>query len=169
MNKYLNDFIIFLSSSSITDISTNGCKIGSPIVKFHTVGNTHLSCTGGQNHINCYEIGRQQENISIIDTMDSPTDICSDDNGHIYVSGQGSNNIHRLEDASKKLKDIPRKSGQVMNYRRFYVKPDWKVLDIPLDSRHGIQEPVALCFNHEYSKLYIVNDWGKSVLVFGVI
>lgn len=68
----------------------------------------------------------------------------------------------------RKLKDISRKSGQVMNYRR-YVKPDWKVLDIPLDSRHGIQEPVALCFNHDYSKLYIVNDWGKLVLVFDVI
>lgn len=64
--------------------------------------------------------------------MNTPTDICSDNNEHIYASGQGCNNIHRLTQ-------------------------DGKVLDIPLDSRHGITQPVALCFNQNYDKLYIAN------------
>lgn len=49
----------------------------------------------------------------------------------------------------------------------FGAQSDWKVLD--MDSQHGIKEPVALCFNKDSSKLYIVNEWGKSVLVFDVI
>ncbi|CAG2245334.1 unnamed protein product [Mytilus edulis] len=83
-----------------------------------------------------------------IATMDTPTDICSDDNGHIYVSGQDSNNIHRLVNYITKLP--------------FGAKSDCKVIDIPLDSQHGIKEPVALCFNKDYSKLYIVNEWGNQ-------
>ncbi|VDI79287.1 Hypothetical predicted protein [Mytilus galloprovincialis] len=89
--------------------------------------------------------------------MDSPTDICSDDYGHFYVSGQGSNNIHRIE--SYMEEDLW--SGCRTTKR--------KVLDIPLDKDHGIKKPVALCFNQDYSKLYIVNDWGKTVLIFDVI
>ena len=29
-------------------------------------------------------------------TLRGPSDICSDDYGHIYVSGQYSHNVHRL-------------------------------------------------------------------------
>lgn len=140
-------------------------------MKFHTVGNTHLSCIGGQNYINVYGIGQQQNygSIPITPPIDTPTDICFDDYGHIYISGQGSNNIHRLKDASKESKKISRKSDQPIINIMFYVKPDWKVLDIPLDSYQGIKDPVAFCFNQDYSKLYIANDWGKSVLFFDVI
>lgn len=89
--------------------------------------------------------------------MDSPNDICPDDNGHIYVCCQKSNNIHRLT--------------QEMKMSSFYrrMEPEYKVLDIPFDTHHGIKEPVALCFNKDYSELCIVNEWGKSVLVFNVI
>ncbi|CAC5422666.1 unnamed protein product [Mytilus coruscus] len=79
------------------------------------------------------------------------------DKMHIYVIGQGSNNIHRLEKWSIAFK------------RQYGWKQDLKVLDIPLDSHHAIKEPVAVCFNQDCSKLYIVNEWGKSVLVFNVI
>ena len=51
-----------------------------------------------------------------------PIDICSDDYGHIYVSGQYSHNIHRLA-------------------------KDGKMIDISLSSKHGIKYPVAMCFN----------------------
>ena len=77
-------------------------------------------------------------------TLRVPSDICSDDNGHIYVSGQYSHNIHRLTE-------------------------DDNIIDIPLSSQHGIKYPVAMCFNRNYTKLYIVNEWGKSVMVFNVI
>ncbi|CAG2233336.1 unnamed protein product [Mytilus edulis] len=109
----------------------------------------------GQNYITYKTYSSGYPTMMNIATMDTPTDRCSDDNGHIYVSGQDSNNIHRLVNYITKLP--------------FGAKSDCKVIDIPLDSQHGIKEPVALCFNKDYSKLYIVNEWGKSVLVFDAI
>ncbi|CAG2192918.1 unnamed protein product [Mytilus edulis] len=149
-------------SSSLTDISTTSKVIGSCVVRFHILAEqSFLSCIGGQNYIAYNDRwGNHRKIIKNIATMDTPTDICSDNNGHTYVSGQGSNNIHRLEEFSKIINNP---------YSGAIKVPDWKVLDIPLDSRHGIMEPVAMCFNHDYSKLYIVNDWGKSVLIFDVI
>ncbi|VDI84101.1 Hypothetical predicted protein [Mytilus galloprovincialis] len=139
---------------SLTDV-TKYPKIGTRAVKFHVMAmheRTYLSCIGGQNYITYNDTFNDKQGIvADITTIDTPTDICSDDYGHIYVSGQGSNNIHRL------------------TYSFYIIKHGCKVLDIPLDSQHGIKEPVALCFNHDYSKLYIVNEWGKSVLVFDVV
>ncbi|CAC5371204.1 unnamed protein product [Mytilus coruscus] len=126
-----------------------GYPIDPRVVKFHAfdVG-TFISCIGGQSYIKVSKWKYLGDNVNEhtvkIETMVTPTDICSDNNGHVYVSGQASNNIHRLTQ-------------------------DGKVLDIPLDTRHGITQPVALCFNQNYDKLYIVNRWGKSVLVFDVI
>ncbi|XP_063408314.1 uncharacterized protein LOC134691683 [Mytilus trossulus] len=133
----------------IKNITGHGYPICHSVVKFHAFdNNTFISCIGGQNYINiskCTTPGLLcTEQIVDIETMVLPTDICSDDYGHVYVSGQGSNNIHRLT-------------------------KDGKVIDIPLDSRHGITQPVALCFNKNHDKFYIVNQWGKSVLVFDVI
>ncbi|XP_052085768.1 uncharacterized protein LOC127723244 [Mytilus californianus] len=146
---------------NLTDISKNGSIVGSRVVKFHTVNeNSCLFCTGGQNYITYNESWTGPVRVYKIATIDTPTDICSDDNGHVYVSGQGSNNIHRLVWESKEPKMVD----------DWYTQErDYKVLDIPLDTHHGIKEPVALCFNKDYSKLYIVNEWGKSVLVFDVI
>lgn len=120
------------------------------VVRFHAVREgAFFSCIGGQSYIKYTKhyiayAHKKEEYIINIESMDTQTDICSDNNGHVYVSGQGSNNIHRLTQ-------------------------DGKVLDIPLDSRHGILKPVALCFNHNQTKLYITNQWGKSVSVFDVI
>ncbi|XP_052086103.1 uncharacterized protein LOC127723496 [Mytilus californianus] len=150
---------------NLTDISKNGSIIGTRVVKFHTVNkDACLFCTGGQNYITYINSWDGSNKIYNIATIDTPTDICSDDNGLIYVSGQGSNNIHRLVWESKKTK-----IGDTRIRTWYKQEQDYKVLDIPLDSHHGIKEPVALCFNKDYSKLYIVNEWGKSVLVFDVI
>ena len=73
-----------------------------------------------------------------------PSDICSDDYGNIYVSGQYSHNIHRLT-------------------------KDGIIIDTPLSSKHGIKYPVVMCFNRNSTKFYIANEWGKSVMVFNVI
>ncbi|CAC5394566.1 unnamed protein product [Mytilus coruscus] len=86
--------------------------------------------------------------------MDTPTEICSVDYGHIYVSGQGSDNIHRLifESKTTKIECVLRSSmDKVERSTMDEVEQDYKVLDIPLDSRHGIKEPVALCFNQDYN------------------
>ncbi|XP_076083748.1 uncharacterized protein LOC143054620 [Mytilus galloprovincialis] len=145
-------------SRIITGTYDKGQNIGSRVVKFHTVKDySWLSCIGGQNYIKYNTRYQSSHKIYKIATMHTPTDICSDDNGHIYVSGQGSNNIHRLVEETK------------YSYVTGEEVTDWKVLDIPLDSRQGIKEPVSLSFNQDYSKLYIVNEWGKSVLVFDVI
>ncbi|CAG2227779.1 uncharacterized protein [Mytilus edulis] len=124
----------------------SGNPIDSRVVKFHAIDSgTYFSCLAGQSYIKITNYMHYfNEHIVQIETMVMPTDICSDNNGHVYVSGQGSNNIHRLTQ-------------------------DGKVLDIPLDSRHDMKQPVALCFTKNYDTLYIVNEWGKSVLVFDVI
>ncbi|XP_063408315.1 uncharacterized protein LOC134691684 [Mytilus trossulus] len=142
----VNSYNLWLSNENITG---SGCSIDSRVVKFHCFNaGTFISCIGGQNYIKISKCTYQghpcTEQIVNIETMVTPTDVCSDNNGHIYVSGQGSNNIHRLTQ-------------------------DGKVLDIPLDSRHRIKQPVALCFNPNYDKLYVVNEWGTSVLIFDVI
>ncbi|CAG2252984.1 unnamed protein product [Mytilus edulis] len=131
------------------DVFSKGVAIDPRVVKFHAVNvGSFVTCIGGQNYLTItksWQSGISKTELNVkIETMVMPTDICSDNNGHIYVSGQGSNNIHRLTH-------------------------DGKVLDIPLDSRHGIKQPVALCFNPNYDKLYIVNEWGRSVLIFDVI
>lgn len=104
-NQFL---LVFFSSSSITDISKTGHNIGLSVVKFHTVNkDSFLSCKGGQNGIT-YSFQSQPPILNKIynfATMDTPSDICTDDYGHIYVSGQGSNNIHRLVWESKKVKN----------------------------------------------------------------
>ncbi|VDI21524.1 Hypothetical predicted protein, partial [Mytilus galloprovincialis] len=115
-----------------------------------------VSCFFGENKDGCVYAGAAnyeqvypnlekltKNEIYNIATLDSPTDICSDDNGQIYVSGHGSNNIHRLVE-DKKYLSFTRKE-----------ETDYKLLDIPLNAKHGIKEPVALCFNQDYGKLYI--------------
>ena len=115
-------------------------------IKLHTVGTSernlkHYLCVSGQNHF----ATSHYDNVNVeFPTLRVPSDICSDDYGHVYVSGQYSHNIHRL------------------------TKGD-KMIDIPLSSQHGIKYPVAMCFNWNYAKLYIVNQWGKSVMMFNVL
>ncbi|XP_076084151.1 uncharacterized protein LOC143054934 [Mytilus galloprovincialis] len=143
----VNDYYIPLTDEK-GQIRSKGIVIDPRVVKFHAVEVGHLlSCICGQSYIKGTKhtpgLPLYQYTVNI-ETILTPTDICSDNNGHIYVSGQSSNNIHRLTQ-------------------------DRKVLDIPLDSRHYIKQPVALCFNTNYDKLYVVNDWGKTVLVFDVI
>ena len=128
-------------------------------IKRHTVGTSetnrkHYSCVSGQNHfaistlvnIGNYPVVYSTSEIENVEfpTLRVPSDICSDDYDHIYVSGQYSHNIHRLTE-------------------------DGKMIDIPFSSKHGIKYPVAMCFNRNYTKLYIANEWGKSVMVFIVI
>jgi hypothetical protein len=129
-------------------------------IKLHTVGTSqknlkHYSCVSGQNHLVILtpgfkifsgfhiQVAGQMSSVEF-PTLRVPSDICSDDNGHIYVSGQYSHNVHRLTE-------------------------DGKMIDIPLSSQHGIKYPVAMCFNRNYAKLYIANEWGKSVMVLNVL
>lgn len=86
-----------------------------------------VSCKGGQNRIT---LSQQFEPLRafIATILDKPTDICKDDHGYFYFSGQGSITIHRLTQ-------------------------NLTVLDIPLHSQHGIIKPVALCFNQNYEKM----------------
>lgn len=78
--------------------------IGSHVIKFLEIHELLYMCFSYQVGQNCITISRKEpsgEKYLIhkpsIATMDTPTDICSDDNGHIYVSGQGSNNIQTDE------------------------------------------------------------------------
>ncbi|VDI34857.1 Hypothetical predicted protein [Mytilus galloprovincialis] len=82
-------------NNAISFPNLSGCKhwsIGPHIIKCHTVdGRTCFSSHVGHNYITESKMTtqifmRRQQNISIA-TIDTPTDICSDDNGHLYVSG----------------------------------------------------------------------------------
>ncbi|CAC5394565.1 unnamed protein product [Mytilus coruscus] len=95
-----------------------GRHIGPCVIKFHAVDEqSFLSCTGGQHYITYNGKYGHNKKIDSIATMDTPADICSDDNGYIYASGQGSDNIHRLEGVLK--------TSDMSMYEKKLV---WKVL-----------------------------------------
>ena len=63
-----------------------------------------------------------------------------DQQGHVYISGLDSNNIHRLS-------------------------PDGTFRDIVLSKHDGVDSPWGLTFNNDFTKLFIINR-DKTVLVY---
>ena len=63
-----------------------------------------------------------------------------DQQGHVYISGGDSDNIHRLS-------------------------PDGTFRDIVLSKHDGVDEPSSITFNNDFTKLFILNR-GKTVLVY---
>jgi sugar lactone lactonase YvrE len=61
-----------------------------------------------------------------------------DQQGHVYISGAGD--IHRLS-------------------------PDGTFSDIVLSNHDGVDEPRGITFNNDFTKLFIINNRGKTVLV----
>jgi hypothetical protein len=63
-----------------------------------------------------------------------------DQQGHVYISGYDSDNIHRLS-------------------------PDGTFRDIVLSKHDGVDGPQSITFNNDFTKLFIINS-GKTVLVY---
>ena len=63
-----------------------------------------------------------------------------DQQGHVYISGRDSHNIHRLS-------------------------PDGTFRDIVLSKHDGVDRPRSITFNNDFTKLFIINR-GESVLVY---
>ena len=63
-----------------------------------------------------------------------------DQQGHVYISGYDSHDIHRLS-------------------------PDGTFRDIVLSKHDGVDEPRSITFNNDFTKLFIINR-GESVLVY---
>jgi outer membrane protein assembly factor BamB len=63
-----------------------------------------------------------------------------DQQGHVYISGGGSDDIHRLS-------------------------PDGTLRDIVLSKHDGVDGPWGITFNNNFTKLFIINR-GKTVLVY---
>ena len=63
-----------------------------------------------------------------------------DQQGHVYMSGYHSNDIHRLS-------------------------PDGTFRDIVLSKHDGVDIPWSITFNNDFTKLFIINR-GKTVLVY---
>ena len=63
-----------------------------------------------------------------------------DQQGHVYISGGDSHDIHRLS-------------------------PDGTFRDIVLSKHDGVDEPWSITFNNDFTKLFIINR-GESVLVY---
>jgi hypothetical protein len=64
-----------------------------------------------------------------------------DQQGHAYISGGGSDDIHRLS-------------------------PDGTLRDIVLSKHDGVDGPWGITFNNDFTKLFIINKAGKTVLVY---
>jgi DNA-binding beta-propeller fold protein YncE len=64
-----------------------------------------------------------------------------DQQGHVYISGHISDDIHRLS-------------------------PDGTFRDIVLSEHDGIDGPVGITFNNDFTKLFIINRIGETVLVY---
>jgi hypothetical protein len=64
-----------------------------------------------------------------------------DQQGHVYISGYGSDDIHRLS-------------------------PDGTFRDIVLSKHDGVDRPRSITFNNDFTKLFIINREGMSVLVY---
>ena len=63
-----------------------------------------------------------------------------DQQGHVYICGRDSHDIHRLS-------------------------PDGTFRDIVLSKHDGVDEPWSITFNNDFTKLFIINQ-GKTVLVY---
>ena len=61
--------------------------------------------------------------------------------GHVYISGRNSNDIHRLS-------------------------PDGTFRDIILNKHDGVDWPYGITFSNDFTKLFIINDGGEAVLVY---
>ena len=64
-----------------------------------------------------------------------------DQQGHVYISGRDSHDIHRLS-------------------------PDGTFRDIVLSKHDGVDSPWGITFNNDFTKLFIINRQGKTVLVY---
>ena len=64
-----------------------------------------------------------------------------DQQGHVYISGGGSHDIHRLS-------------------------PDGTFRDIVLSEHDGVDRPSSITFNNDFTKLFIINNRGETVLVY---
>ena len=64
-----------------------------------------------------------------------------DQQGHVYISGRYSHDIHRLS-------------------------PDGTFRDIVLSKHDGVDRPEGITFNNDFTKLFIINRLGKTVLVY---
>jgi DNA-binding beta-propeller fold protein YncE len=64
-----------------------------------------------------------------------------DQQGHVYISGYDSHDIHRLS-------------------------PDGTFRDIVLSKHDGVDRPRGITFNNDFTKLFIINEGGKTVLVY---
>jgi hypothetical protein len=64
-----------------------------------------------------------------------------DQQGHVYISGRHSHDIHRLS-------------------------PDGTFRDIVLSKHDGVDGPRNITFNNDFTKLFIINEGGESVLVY---
>jgi hypothetical protein len=64
-----------------------------------------------------------------------------DQQGHVYTSGRDSHDIHRLS-------------------------PDGTFRDIVFSKHDGVDRPRSITFNNDFTKLFIINNEGKTVLVY---
>ena len=117
-------------------------EIKSAIWYLAPLGNDIICCSGSIDvHVINMQTGENKSYRS--ENLKTPMKMATDANGNIYIVGHSSDNILRLS-------------------------PNDGTFSVVLTAKDGIKHPNALCFNKDYTKLYVSNKMGKAVSVFTV-
>ncbi|XP_063411379.1 uncharacterized protein LOC134694302 [Mytilus trossulus] len=84
--------------------------------------------------------GKEREIYNSLE-LKSAAGVAVDDRGDVYVAGYVSNNIHRIYNDGQKH-------------------------DIVLSAEDGINNPIGLSYNNETRELLVLNDAGKSIIIY---
>jgi len=119
-------------------------EVKSAIWYLAPLGNDILFCSGSIDadvHVINMQNGDNKSYRS--ENLKTPMKMATDATGNIYIVGHSSHNILRLS-------------------------PNDGTFSVVLTAKDGIKHPCALCFNKDYTKLYVSNKMGKTVSVFTV-
>lgn len=94
----------------------------------------------GSNILRCVDMNGMQLSSYFSRNIVVPMKAIPDKDGNIYILGRSSSKIHKLS-------------------------INGKLIDAFMTDEDGLHIPWALCFSNDYSKLYVANQSGSSILV----
>lgn len=145
------DYILVGGEGKIHFLNLHGQFVKSVDVEFKSaiwylapLGNDIVCCSGSIDaDVHVINMQNGDNKFYRSENLKTPMKMASDDTGNIYIVGHSSENILRLS-------------------------PNGGNFSVVLTTKDGIKHPCALCFNKDFTKLYVSNKMGKSVTVFTV-
>lgn len=146
----INGIWVERNDNSVHMIDING-NILRKIITQHKLWDFCVSATG-----NIFYVTSLQSVVYIIKTngtheifysssdLREPSSVAVDEYGSVYVTGRGSDNVHR-------------------------ISADGAYYDIILKRQDGIYRPSALCYNKEDKKLMVINNCNRNAMIFTML